>query len=207
MESANPATTFYKAHDHALLSTALLTATSWLSLTLAGHLALAVICFVGFDNLSWPAKRSSVASFFDHGLTDAVRHKPSCTVAANAKGTHKLVSRYAFLRRCHEIEAQGPFVKRDMAAFHDRANRHSELLTALAALIEASAVLLAGELHNLILVGIAAMGAIWTVRPADRFKVFAGLVCVLKNGVCKVRYGHILSLIGIWTHEHELSSA
>ena len=119
MESANPPATFYKAHDNALLCAALLTASRWLGFANARCFTLAVIGFIGFYDLARTAHWPRVASFFNHGLTYPVAHKPSRTVAPNAKSTHKLVSRYALFRRCHEIEAQSPFVERDMAAFHD----------------------------------------------------------------------------------------
>ena len=61
-----------------------------------------------------------------------------------------------------------------MRSLEDCSDRHGELLTAFLrlAFVNAGASRLALELHNY---GRAAVWAYWTVRPVNRFKVFAGL--------------------------------
>ena len=49
---------------------------------------------------------------------------------------------------------------------------------------------LAEALCDLLLIGVAAMRAIWAARPADRLKGFAGLVFVSESWVLNVSLCH-----------------
>jgi hypothetical protein len=98
------------------------------------------------------------------------------------------MGRYAFLAGCHEMKAQYPLRQWNVAALHDGTNRHSEMLAALIADMQAFTMGFAVKLCDLILVGIAAMGAVRAIGPADGLKMLAGLVLVVKNGVCEVRH-------------------
>ena len=68
------------------------------------------------------------------------------------------------------------------------------MFTALMAEIQASTMRLAGKLGNLILISIAAMRAVGAIGPAYSFKVSAGFILVVKDGVCKVCHGLVLLL-------------
>ena len=61
-----------------------------------------------------------------------------------------------------------------MRAFHHGIDRHRELLSAIIALVHAGTMLLALKLCDV--VHAAAMRADWTIRSADCFQLFAGLI-------------------------------
>lgn len=90
----------------------------------------------------------------------------------------------ALLGRGHEECCQQPLVKRNLGTLKDSANSYSELLTAIAALVEAGAVL--GALQLLALFGAATVGAEHTVSPTRGFEMLAGNVFVGENRISKV---------------------
>jgi hypothetical protein len=95
--------------------------------------------------------------------------KEPSRLIGNAKRAMKLVGRGAFLASRHEVHGRHPFVQRYLAALHYCSDRDSELLTALVALMEASADLglgIGGDSSNLLRIGVTAMRAIGPVGPA-----------------------------------------
>jgi hypothetical protein len=132
-------------------------------------------------------KRTS-ASRLAHGLADAVRHEPSGLVGY-VKHAVQLMRTHAFLGRGHQMERQNPLVQRDVRALKQRADRHRELLAAVAAVERPSSIALAFKaLH----VGRAAVRAPRTIGPAQLFQMLAGVVFVVKDRIGQV--GHRIAL-------------
>ena len=114
--------------------------------------------------------------------------------------------RDAFLARRHQAERQRPFVQRDMAAFHDGADRDSERFAAGVALIHAGAMRLAFNERRLF--DHAAMRAnglaIW---PADRLEIGARRVLIVENRVCEIEGHGKLLCPEQWQNPDIMSSA
>ena len=81
----------------------------------------------------------------------------------------QLMRRHAFLAGVHQVKGQNPFVQRDMAALHDGADRHGEMVAAGVALKQARTVRFAFKALIVARVGIAAMWAKRAIRPAEAF--------------------------------------
>jgi len=141
--------------------------------------------FVGFHNLPRATERRFVRGGC-HRFPDPMRHEPSRLVRY-AEHSMQLVGRNAFLGRRHQVKAQNPLVQRDMALFHDRADRHRERLAASVALIHARAMRLAlnerGFVHN------STVRADWAIRPVQGFKVLPRFVGVSEDWECEVGHG------------------
>jgi hypothetical protein len=66
-----------------------------------------------------------------------------------------------------------------MRPLHNAADRDGEMLTAFVALIEARTMALALKALDPVRVGVAAMGAVRAIRPANGFKMGAGGVLIV----------------------------
>src|SRR6202021_1964847 len=88
------------------------------------------------------------------------------------------------LARGHEKERGKPFRQRELGTLKHRPDRDRELLAALVALVEASAMLLALKLRHLIGGG-AAVRADRTIRPDPCLKPLAGLAFAVESGVAE----------------------
>jgi hypothetical protein len=93
----------------------------------------------------------------------------------------QLVRGNAFLRAVHEREGEHPLVERDFAVFHDRSNGDGERLFTGVALVDAGARALALKLGDVL--DRTAVRANRTVWPVQRFKVLAGFVGVVVDGI------------------------
>src|SRR5579871_201363 len=97
----------------------------------------------------------------------------------------ELVRRHALLAACHEARRQHPFRQRDMRAFHDGADRNSERLTAVLAVVDARPGACPLQLPDSIAPNAAAR-AHWTVRPEHAFQVLARGVIIVEDRVAKI---------------------
>jgi hypothetical protein len=84
------------------------------------------------------------------------------------------------------VHRQKPLGERNLAALHDRADRHRELAVALGAIVQAGPMGIALTLGDLLLIGVAAMRTERTIGPADRLQGFAGLIVIGKSGVLEI---------------------
>src|SRR5579863_2688978 len=114
-----------------------------------------------------------------------MRHEPGALVR-HAEHPVKLVGAHTLLAGTEQMERQEPPVEWDVAVFHDRADRHRELLPAACALPEALPAMTFGLLVFEIgfeFIGFADYAAVRTDRtigPAFRFEKLAGFVGILK---------------------------
>lgn len=99
----------------------------------------------------------------------------------------QLVRANAFLARGHKVKTENPFIQRDVAAFHDRADCDGKRLTASVALVQARTVGPAlnerGLIHN------AAMRANRTIWPMQLFEMLPRLVGVGENRKRQISHG------------------
>lgn len=107
-------------------------------------------------------------------------HKPARFVR-NAQHSVQLVGAHCGLGRAHEVSCQEPFVQRYLGTLIDRPYSHRELLAAGIALIDALTVRLALQLRSFVYR--TTMWTFWTIGPAGLFKVRAGFVFILENGI------------------------
>jgi hypothetical protein len=107
------------------------------------------IGFIGLNSFAFATERANVFLRRSHRFTDAVGHEPSAFVR-DAEHPVQLMGGNSLLAGCHQMKAENPFVQRNMAAFHDRPNRHRERLPARVALIHAGAMRLALNQRRLI---------------------------------------------------------
>src|SRR5512135_2136935 len=117
-------------------------------------------------------------------------HEPSA-LERDSQHPMKLVGAHALLTGAHEMNRGEPLVQWDVAVGEDRAHRHSELLTASSALVDALPRL--ASFLGLDLVGFAdhaAMRANRAVWPALGFQHFAGFIGVLKLGGKQVGFNN-----------------
>src|ERR1043166_878704 len=119
-----------------------------------------------------------------------MRHEPSRLVL-NAKRALQLMAATAFLAGANQVHRLHPLVKRYFAALEYRADRCSELLAAILALVHAGTMRFA--VQRVVRANCAAMGTYWTIRPADCFKVLARYVGVLELRLVQDRVGHDIS--------------
>lgn len=147
-------------------------------------LLAADIGLVRLDRLAFAAKRASMK--LAHPFADAVRHEPGALVG-DPEHAVELVRADPLLARRHEMRREQPFVERNMARLVNRADRHSELLAAVVAVVKAGAMRALGALYRRDAVAHhAAMRAHGTIRPAHALKVAARLLGILKNGIGEI---------------------
>ena len=113
-----------------------------------------------------------------HCFAQAVGHEPGRFVL-DPKRALQLVAAAPLLTRTDQVDRLHPLVQRDLAALKDCTNGYRELFAAILALVYARAVRLAVQ-YIVILAHAAAVRANRTIRPADSFKVLAGLGGVLE---------------------------
>ena len=103
-------------------------------------------------------------------------HKPRRTVGADLKLPLQLERAHLRLAGAHHVEADQPFVERDMRVLADRADRHREALKAFGTLVEPGANFLLwirSDLVDALLIRVAAMRANRAVRPAQLLEILA----------------------------------
>ena len=104
-----------------------------------------------------------------HGLADAMREKPRGLVGG-LKGAVQLVGGDTLLAGAHQEDRLQPLRHRQLRLLEDRAHADGELLTALAAVLQAEAnPLLRVRLDGVDAVAAAAVRADRTLRPQDAF--------------------------------------
>src|SRR5690606_1959899 len=109
------------------------------------------------------------------------------------------------LGRGKQEGSEKPLVQRDFGALEHSSNRHRELLAARVALIDPGTVRLTLKRRHGFRIGVAAMRAKRTVRPALLFEIFAGLVSILEDWVIQF-HGSALSMLRILNPCAALSS-
>ena len=85
------------------------------------------------------------------------------------------------------MKAENPLRQRDMTPFHDRADRHGEMLAAGIALEQTGTRGLSMQPGDSL--DLAAMWAERATRPNPSLEPFAGFVFIVENGVAKMA-GH-----------------
>ena len=103
-------------------------------------------------------------------------HEPRGFVS-DAEHSVELVSRNALLAGAQQMRGEYPFSQEEFGTFIDGADSDGELVPANAAVIPTRPHRLSTKGFHLVLG--AAVGAIGTIGPADRLKVFAGLCFVV----------------------------
>jgi hypothetical protein len=112
-----------------------------------------------------------------------MRHEPSGLVR-DFQHPMELMRRYALLASGHQVETENSPGQWNVATFHDGAVRHRERATAGIALMQAGTVRHALQASD-VLDG-AAMRARRTIRPSDRFHVFAGGIFIMEDRIGEV---------------------
>ena len=188
LEGFRAAATFYQGHNLALRRSPALILPA-----LAVHedgLRLADESFIDFNNFIFSPEWFSIGD--KHRFTDAMRHEPSRAIRAEPKRPHKLVRRIAFLARRHQMKGERPFGHWDMARLHNGADHGRERLSTRIALIHSGTMRFAMNKRRL--PNNAAMRTDrLAVGPANRLKMSAGFVFVVKDRIGKVRgHGNLL---------------
>jgi hypothetical protein len=110
-----------------------------------------------------------------HGLTEAMAKEPSAFIG-KAKHTAHLVGAHPFLAGGHQVHGGEPNVDLDMAALHERADRHEERFAAVLAFVDAGTSAFALKLGRAIYRAAARAGR--ALRPQQLFEMLAGFVLV-----------------------------
>lgn len=122
-----------------------------------------------------------------HGLADTVGHEPGSLVR-HTEHALDLLATDALLAGAHQVGGLEPLVERHLAVLEHGANGHAELAAAVLALPQARTV--RGALELVVLANRAAMRAHRAIRPAQSFKMLAGLVGVLIVREVEDGFGH-----------------
>jgi hypothetical protein len=126
------------------------------------------IGLVNLNDRTQATKRAISATLF-HREPNAMLQEPRGLVL-NLKDAVQLASRDAFLRCAREMDRLEQLMKRDASIFEYGADRHAELLAAIAALVKAMAnALLRVRLDLADAIHRAAMSADRTLRPKRIF--------------------------------------
>lgn len=141
----------------------------------APTLGFADVSLIHLDRTAIAAHRHDGS--FAERFADAMRHEPRSLVR-DAEGAVELVRAHALFGRAEKQHGLQPDIQLDLAALENGANRDSELLAAIPALVEAGTMRFALKL--VVVANDAAMRAHRAVRPLDALKVFARLVRVLE---------------------------
>jgi hypothetical protein len=112
-------------------------------------------------------------------------HEP-CGLVANIEHAVHLVRTNALFGRDEQEERRKPLSERDFRALKNGSDRHSELLTAIGALVDAGAMGFAIEKRNARSNGVPAVTADNAMRPNPCFEPVAGFGFVSKNRVLEV---------------------
>lgn len=142
----------------------------------------AEVGFIGFNDFATTTQRASRIGL--ESLTDAVRHEP-CGLVGHTQNPVQLVAAHALLGRAEQIDRLQPDIQLDLGTLKDCPNGHGKRFAAVTALVEA----FAGRIpikRVMLLAHNAAMRAYRAIRPADGFKVLAGLVGALEMGLVQV---------------------
>jgi hypothetical protein len=107
-----------------------------------------------------------------HCFADAVHQEPS-RFEADPEHPMQLMRAHPLFRGGKQVHRLEPDMQPDLAALHDGADRHGELLPARVALVDAGAMRLTQQLGYALAEG-TAVRADRPVRPQARFKPFAG---------------------------------
>src|SRR5271165_2303432 len=91
--------------------------------------------FVDFDDGTGATHWGEIAS--SHALANAMGHKPSGLIGAEAEHTEQLMRAHALLRRGKQVRRQEPLVQRNMRTLIKRSRANSEFLAALGAMVPA----------------------------------------------------------------------
>lgn len=142
----------------------------------------AYVGLIKLNRLAFAAKGADRVQLA-HAFTYAMNHKPRRFVR-KANHAVKLMGTHALLAGAHQVRRQQPLGHRNVRALVNRTNGRSELAATVFAVIPARTHRLAAQrLHR---VGLAAVRAVRTLWPADRFKVRASRVHVGENRVRQI---------------------